>query len=149
MGMMAHPPRSTSLPLVPAPTACCTAFWHISWHPGLALSYLMPLVIVCHGHALIVLLLLRHGSTVWWRLVMWHYGYPYPHPSISVPVSTGMGLAQVWVRVQPKLPVGYPCYALFVVTTWIYCTFLPVFYLVPIYFMHSKYYHWSWYISCS
>ena len=29
-----------------------------------------------------------------------------------VPVAMGTGLAQVWVRVQLELPIGYPCYAL-------------------------------------
>jgi hypothetical protein len=31
---------------------------------------------------------------------------------LPVPVATGTGFTRVWVRVEPELPMGYPCYAL-------------------------------------
>ena len=31
---------------------------------------------------------------------------------LPVPVAAGTGLTRVWVRVEPELPMGYPCHAL-------------------------------------
>jgi len=40
---------------------------------------------------------------------MWQCDVTSRYPWV---IPTGTGLARVWVQVQPKLPMGYPCYAL-------------------------------------
>ena len=83
----------------------------------LSFSLLVP-SLVCHR--VIVIVLGTSGGVAggwrWWLAMMWQGDVTsrvlYPHPSKPIPMLTGTGLVQVWVRVQPELPMGYPCYAL-------------------------------------
>ena len=50
------------------------------------------------------------------EVMMWHCDIcdvPMGHTrGLPIPVAMGTGFMQVWVRVGPELPMGYPCYAL-------------------------------------